>query len=522
VPRTSKLPEDLRREKNPYGFVGRDSAILAMERAMRRPPSGILIRGLGGVGKTTLARGLLQWLESARGLGEGCFWLGFQEIRSAEHVFNRLGEALFGGEFATVPMIQKIESLVGVFNEHKFLIVWDNLESAAGISGTSVTANLPESDRKHLADFLDKLRGGASKVIITSRSSEDWLGPQRRFLLPLGGLDGEERWEYCEAILRDLGKTIDRDDSKLVELMDLLGGHPPAMRAIPPRLEKLSAGQVVGALRSNLAGLRGEGDENIAKLYATLGFVEQPLPVKFRPLLILIAMHEAYLDPDILEDIATQVDQVWTRDIIDELTQDLASAGLLRQIGQVIYEMHPVLTGYLRSRILAGTAVPMRDSWAKEFVKVMAILADRCIHLELRQQQTWFVLHGQNFHFAMEQAERLGLGAETDALLQALIAFAQNNHNPAQATRLVERMANNRNLLGDPEGEAPPFTSWERLRKNSVISRPPNSGIARHSLQAKNSTTRTWPPKSITPWGESRRNRAISRPPTNGIASSSP
>jgi hypothetical protein len=136
VPQASKLPEDSRREKNPYDFVGRDSAILAMERAMRRPPAGILIQGLGGVGKTTLARGFLQWLEATGGLGEGCFWLGFQEIRSAEYVFNRLGEALFGGQFATVPMDKKIEALAGAFNEHRFIIVWDNFESAAGISAT--------------------------------------------------------------------------------------------------------------------------------------------------------------------------------------------------------------------------------------------------------------------------------------------------------------------------------------------------------------------------------------------------
>ena len=215
LPQASKLPEELRREKNPYGFVGRDSAILEMERAMRRAPAGILIQGLGGVGKTTLARGFLQWLDKTGGLGEGCFWLSFQEIRTAEYVFNRLGEALLGGNFTTLAMEKKVEALASVFHEHRYLIVWDNFESAAGIAGTSVSANLPDSDRGLLGQFLDELRGGASKVIITSRSPEDWLGSQRRFLLPLGGLDQEERWEYCNAILRDLGKSVNRDDRTL-------------------------------------------------------------------------------------------------------------------------------------------------------------------------------------------------------------------------------------------------------------------------------------------------------------------
>jgi tetratricopeptide (TPR) repeat protein len=457
VPEPSKLPEELQREKNPYGFVGRDSAILAMERAMRRAPAGMLIQGLGGIGKTTLARGFLQWLDATGGLGEGCFWLGFQEIRSAEYVFNRLGEALFSGQFAMAPMDKKIEALAAAFNKRPFIIVWDNFESAAGISGTAVSANLPESDRKLLADFLDKLRGGASKVIMTSRASEDWLGPQRRFLLPLGGLDREERWEYCEAILRDLGITIDRDDEKLIELMNLLGGHPLAMRAILPRLEKLSAGQVAEALRSNLANLRMDGDENLAKLYATLGFVEQSLPTELQPLLIPVAMHEGHLDGNYLQAMAQQVDPAWTRPMIDALIQGLVSAGLLREIGQATHEMHPMLTGYLRSKILIETPQPLRDSWAKAFAGVMGNVANSLAPLRLDQQRIPFHLHGQNFHYALGEAERLSMETGTAALMQSLAVFAENTRNLAQAARLFERLASRCNSSGNKIGEAAAF-----------------------------------------------------------------
>jgi len=110
VPKTAaqsvsdRLPTEARDDANPYGFVGRDGAILELERAMRRPPAGILVHGLGGVGKTTLARGFVRWLEQTGGLTAGCLWLTFNDIRSGEYVLNTIGTALFGPDFLTVEL----------------------------------------------------------------------------------------------------------------------------------------------------------------------------------------------------------------------------------------------------------------------------------------------------------------------------------------------------------------------------------------------------------------------------------
>ena len=51
----------------PQGFVGRDAAILAIERAMRRPPAGILVHGLAGVGRPRWRAG--SWPGSGRRAG---------------------------------------------------------------------------------------------------------------------------------------------------------------------------------------------------------------------------------------------------------------------------------------------------------------------------------------------------------------------------------------------------------------------------------------------------------------------
>lgn len=75
APAAASLPDGARDDRNPYGFIGRDRALLEMERAMLRPPAGILVHGLGGVGKTTLARGFLRWLADTEGIGLGCLWI---------------------------------------------------------------------------------------------------------------------------------------------------------------------------------------------------------------------------------------------------------------------------------------------------------------------------------------------------------------------------------------------------------------------------------------------------------------
>ncbi|HRD68440.1 MAG TPA: AAA family ATPase, partial [Candidatus Competibacter sp.] len=317
------LPPEARDSENPYGFVGRDAALLQLERALRRPPAAILIHGLAGVGKTTLARGLVQWLRDTEGLGEGCFWFTFNDIRSSECVFKRLVEALFGTNAMAADFEQKQADLVAEFKKRRFILVWDNFESATGVPGTAVAACLPEPDRQRLRDFLGTLRGGASKVIITSRSPEPWLGSDRCFPLGLGGLRGEERWEYCATILRDLGLEADQKDAGLKNLMDVLDGHPLAMRALLPRLRDVGAGVLAEQLKGRIR-VESHSDPLQARLFAALEFVEDALPVELKPLLLPLGLHERFVDADYLEMMAQRADSRFSRADIERLLAMLA------------------------------------------------------------------------------------------------------------------------------------------------------------------------------------------------------
>jgi len=438
--RESRLPQEVREYREAYGFIGRDGPILEMERALRRDTPCILVQGLGGVGKTTLARGFLRWLDETGGL-DGALWFDFRDIRTAEHVLNQTGQMFYGENFGAQK--NKLDLLAQAFSQVRVMVVWDNFESAA--------ENLPTNDRDELGRFLDAIRGTRGKVIMTSRSQEERLRPEWRVKIPregLSGLDGEERWEYCEKILHELALKVGRNDPALKELMDQLAGHPLAMRVLLPKLEQMTASKVSEALRTNLAELGLDEKEEQGRLFATLRFVEQGLPEQLRPMMGLIALHEGYLDADYLEAMAKQVDPEWTRQRIDQLVAALVNAGLVREIGSATCEIHPLLTSYLRSR---GEAP---EACQRAFVDVMGSLANRLAPLEYHEQHVPFLLYGANFHFALQLSQRLAMDQDFDALARSLARYAQNSRNFVEASRLFTELAQHRAAHANWKGEA--------------------------------------------------------------------
>jgi len=447
--RESHLPKEIRDQREPYGFIGRDGPILEMERALHGQAPAILVQGLGGVGKTTLARGFLRWLDDTGGL-DGALWFDFREIRTAEYVINSTGQMFYGETFRLAP--NKLELVGDAFRERRVLVVWDNFESAA--------ANLTNEDRSELGRFLAAIRGGRGKVVITSRSIEAWLDPSLRYPLPMFGLDGEERWEYCDIILHELKLEVNRDDPDLSRLMNRLAGHPLAMRVALPKLATMTAAKIGEALRSNLAELGLSGDEEQGPLFATLRFVEQGLAEELRPLLGFAALHERFMNALFVGAMAKQVDPSWTQERVNRLITALAAAGLLRgildapNVGKANYEMHPLLTSFLRSRADAGS-----EPCQRAFVVTMAGVANKLVTREFQAQRIPFLLHGANLYFAASLARRLSMEAHFAAIIQFLAYFAQRCRNHAEAFRLFAWLARHWAAKGDLKSEAEAYHS---------------------------------------------------------------
>jgi hypothetical protein len=239
------LPPDLALIDNPYGCIGRDGALLTLERALRRPPAGILIHGLRGVGKTTLTASLLRWLAATGGLTDPVFWFDFTGLDSSRTMFDRLAARLLDIDPVSSDPRQTFERLIAVCKREPLLIVWDHSDQTS----------LPAADREQLKDFVYRLRGGNSKVIMTSRQSALWLNnPTYCYRLRLSGLNDEERWQLYDAILCDQGLRGERDADGLAELMQILSGHPLLMQLMLTQLDRHRAENLTALLRDLPAG----------------------------------------------------------------------------------------------------------------------------------------------------------------------------------------------------------------------------------------------------------------------------
>ncbi|EGV31729.1 Tetratricopeptide TPR_2 repeat-containing protein [Thiorhodococcus drewsii AZ1] len=439
--RVERLPEEARKLGD-YGFIGRQRAIQALERAvLTQPQAALLIHGMAGVGKSTLVMGYLRWLEQTQGLGDpeegapfaSVLWLGFEDIRSAEFVVNALVEPLFGHAATAAPLDEKLPALTQALRDTPLLIVWDNFESAAGIPGTEVTPQLPETDRQQLGALIKGLRGGKSRLLLTSRSRETWLATTAVYRLPLGGLQGEERWEYCNAVVADLGLRPKREDAHYGALMDALDGHPLAMRAVLLRLGETSAETLLAELEAAFAG--SEGDESTRRIFAALALLDAGLPDAFAPLLQLIGLHRRYVDIDDLEQIAERAGTPVTRETLNPCLAALETGGLLHHEGQGIYRMHPALSGFLADRH------PATEAAQRGFVDFMGRYADQLAPKELHEQRGHFAIHGASFHQALGLASGLGMQVPVLALTQSLAAFALNRRDLAAARQLFEAQA---------------------------------------------------------------------------------
>ena len=449
----SPLPKEVE-ELDPDDFIGRERAVLHLERACRQKKQGaILVNGMAGIGKTTLAKGFLRWMADTNGLENVPFWFEFDGIHSAESVVNRLVESLFGLDHCRHDMPTKLDALAREFKNKPYILVWDNFESASGIENTEVHSLLNEEDRLILKRLIQKLRNGKTKILITSRSPEHWLEEKHCYRLPLSGLKGEELWQYCNAVVQEIGLKVDRKNPAFRDLMERLDGHPQVLKTMLLHLRGRATFDVNEELKELLEDSKEEG----ALVWAALRIFERGLPEEYAPFTHITSLHDRFIDMNLLVPMLENADNRKVGAQVRDYFHILESAGLCHCLGDTIYRIHPALRAYLEIHL--PDAVKLEQG----FVRVMAVMANAFAPRELHEQRYFFPVHSANCLSAVRIAEKLDMKQDQLKLIQALAVYAFNARNFKEAEYLHRKLSDKFKEQGDEHGVATTYHQSGRI-----------------------------------------------------------
>jgi CHAT domain len=179
-----------------YGFVGRDLEILKIEKGLLRH-NVLLLRGMGGTGKTTLLCYLREWWQTTN-FANDVFYFGYDERAwTLAQILFAIGQRVYdkyeNARFVAMSVAAKVQKLAEKLRSSNYIVVLDNLESVTG-QQLAIQNTLNATEQGELRDFLALLVGGRSRVVLGSRSGEEWLqGVFRQNVYVLRGLDLEAR-----------------------------------------------------------------------------------------------------------------------------------------------------------------------------------------------------------------------------------------------------------------------------------------------------------------------------------------
>lgn len=339
-----------------FGFVGRDGVTLDLERAFRTETI-VLLEGMAGVGKTEMAAGFARWRAETGALDGPIFFSRFEHYLPLAQVCDRVGQ-VFGAvisqqlnvEWHLLKADQRRQVALSVLRQVPCMLIWDNFEPVAGFPAGTESSWKPE-EQKELRDFLSDLRGGQTKVLITSRRNESWLGSIYR-RVELGGLRLIEAQELAVLVMKRAGLNPQQIKAlpQYNDLLKYLRGNPLAIQSILPELKRAKPEALLHALRAGEVKLSeddpAQGRER--SLSASLTYRLDALDATLRQRLGVLVLFQGFVDADVL---ALMCNVDGTPDVIKGLKRDewirlldaAADAGLLKLVDQGYYTVHPAL-----------------------------------------------------------------------------------------------------------------------------------------------------------------------------------
>jgi tetratricopeptide (TPR) repeat protein len=351
-----------------YGFVGRDLDILKLEKLLLRH-GVVLVQGMGGTGKTTLLRYLQDWWVQTNFV-EGAVYFGYDtKAWTLEQMMFEIARSLFSEgdcrSFLALPSIAQVGKLVQELRSRRLGLMLDNLESVTG-QALAIPNTLPEEERAKIGDFLERIAGGKTIVLLGSRGREEWLRSSFtrdgiEFRYELRGLDGEARSLLAKKVLErhvpdgERRRTI--ADREFGRLQGLLAGYPLAIEVVLANLGRQSVAEVWAGLEGADVSLDRVGGrtESILKC---VEYSHSNLSVGAQKLLLCLAPFSGFIDRSDLGNYAEQLQKLepfrdYPFEQFDEAVGEAIAWGLLAPFenNPGLLSIQPVFPYFLKTKL---------------------------------------------------------------------------------------------------------------------------------------------------------------------------
>jgi tetratricopeptide (TPR) repeat protein len=199
---------------------------------------------------------------------------------------------------------------------------------------------------------LRDLRGGQTKVLLTSRRDEPWLGNIYRRLV-LVGLKLVEAQELAVRVLKRAG--LDPAQIRALpqynDLLRYLHGNPLAIQVILPELKRTRPEVLLAALQKGEATFEADDSRQGRErsLSTSLTYRLDALEPALRKRLGILALFQGFVNADVLAAMSQRIEG--SLELVQGMgredwvhTMDAATeVGLLRRVGQGYYTIHPAL-----------------------------------------------------------------------------------------------------------------------------------------------------------------------------------
>jgi hypothetical protein len=419
-------------EQPDYGFIGRDADIWKLEKAFEQETI-VLLQAMAGVGKTTTAVGFARWWAETGALDGPIFFLSFGSYTTLDHVCNQVGsvfrevvKAQLGIEWHLLDPIQRRQLTKDILRKTPCLMIWDNFEPVAGFpEGTPSVWK--QEEQQELKDFLRALSGGATKVIITSRREEGWLGRCYK-LMTLRGLNQREAMELAGKVLSRAG--IDRRKLKPYDkLLDYLQGNPLAIQVILPELAHIEPDELLVTLQIGTASLPRDDIEQGRghSLTASLGYRLDRLDELLRGRLGVLGMFQGFVNAEVLtyicdDDSAPELLKGLDSNAWGRMLDQASEIGLLHKVGSGLYKIHPALPWFFH-QILKTTYAEDMEWLEQKFVDVGGDLSQSLqqqLETDAEAAMTAMRLEEQNLLYAIRLGSRYRMWDALDRILMGM------------------------------------------------------------------------------------------------------